>query len=114
MNLHDFLFEHSVFATKHELSRVSAMGAVRGKWAARHAGTQRARIAQLESDIGYLALVLGALLESLNTRGVLTKADVKQTMTVLDDVDGVKHGKFDVNLLRKFGDAADGVTDPTD
>jgi hypothetical protein len=67
-------------------------------------GAQRvelsARVAGLEQDLGYVTLVLGSILRKLDEKGVVTRDDVKGEIAQLDELDGVKDGKLDIQLLR--------------
>jgi hypothetical protein len=83
------------------------MNAVREKWRRRR--EQKAavkpleeRVASLEKDLGYVTLVLGAVLDRLNEKGVVTRDEVHATVQSLDDVDGVRDGSLDVNVLREL------------
>jgi hypothetical protein len=51
-------------------------------------------------DLGYVALILGALLNKVEEKGVLSLAEVREAMAELDEIDGVKDGKLDIRLLR--------------
>jgi len=39
--------------------------------------------------------------------GTVTKADLKKKMDELDDLDGVRDGWFDLDVLRRFGESDD-------
>jgi hypothetical protein len=58
------------------------------------------RVAALESDLGFTSLVLAAVMARLDARGHVTSAEVKQLITELDALDGVKDGRLDVGYLR--------------
>lgn len=58
------------------------------------------RIESLEGDLGYVTLVLAALMCRLDEQGVVTQDDVRSLVSELDGVDGVTDGKLDVNLLK--------------
>jgi hypothetical protein len=89
-----------------ELVTAERMNAVREKWRRRR--EQKAavkpleeRVASLEKDLGYVTLVLGAVLDRLNEKGVVTRDEVHAAVQSLDDVDGVRDGSLDVNVLRE-------------
>ncbi|MGH7149340.1 MAG: hypothetical protein ACREIU_01515 [Planctomycetota bacterium] len=58
------------------------------------------RVAELEKDAGFLALLLGSVLERLDRKGVVTKEDLKAEMAALDSLDGVEDGRLDIRVLR--------------
>ena len=58
------------------------------------------RIEELEGDLGYAVLVLGALLEFLETKGVMGRAELKKYLDEVDELDGVPDGRLDINVLR--------------
>lgn len=72
---------------------------------ARRSSSKRSdrRLDELEGDLGFVALLLGALLQQLDEKGVLTRADVRSTIEELDGIDGAKDGSLDINVLRGFG-----------
>jgi hypothetical protein len=107
MGLSDWILADSRYARMREVRRVEEMGSVRSRWAAKRSRDTATRTARLEADVGYLALVLGGVLELLDKKGAVTKADLKKKMGELDDVDGVRDGKFDLDLLRRFGESDD-------
>jgi hypothetical protein len=58
------------------------------------------RVSDLEGDVGFIVLVLGAMLNRLDEKGVVTRDDLKAALAQLDEADGVKDGKLDVKVLR--------------
>ncbi len=79
--------------------------------AAQHDGIVRAqataealkmRIDDLEADLGFTVLLLAGLLSTLDEKGVLTKQDVKRELQELDLVDGMRDGKLNVRVLRRY------------
>ncbi|MFT7676438.1 MAG: hypothetical protein ACI8QC_000409 [Planctomycetota bacterium] len=62
------------------------------------------RVEDLEGDVGYLALVLGTLLATLDEKGVVHRTELKDILAELDDVDGVSDGRLDVDVLRSIND----------
>ena len=98
MGLYEFFFPHQAQSDMlWELARFQ-------KLTARRLGAQRvelsARVAELEQDLGYVTLVLGSILRKLDEKGVVTRDDVKGEIAQLDELDGVKDGKLDIQLLR--------------
>lgn len=59
-----------------------------------------ARVTNLEHDLGYVTLVLGSILRRLDEKGLVTRDDVKREIAQLDELDGVKDGRLDIQLLR--------------
>jgi hypothetical protein len=56
----------------------------------------------LETDLGYVTLILGSILDKLDEKGVVTRQDLKDATSALDKVDGVRDGKLDINILRNI------------
>jgi hypothetical protein len=40
------------------------------------------------------------LLQKVDEKGVLSRDEVRETMASLDEIDGVKDGRLDINILR--------------
>ena len=98
MGLYEFFFPHQAHSDMlHELARTQ-------KVTMRMVGAQRmelsARVAGLDQDLGYVALVLGSILRKLDEKGLVTRDDVKGEIARLDELDGVKDGKLDIQVLR--------------
>ena len=98
MGLYEFFFPHQAQSDMlWELARLQ-------KLTARRLGAQRvelsARVAELEQDLGYVTLVLGSILRKLDAKGVVTRDDLKREIAQLDELDGLKDGKLDIQLLR--------------
>ena len=60
----------------------------------------QSQIEALEDDLGYVALVLGSLLQVLDSKDVLSRDDVRTVILEVDELDGVADGKLDINVLR--------------
>lgn len=63
----------------------------------------KARVEELEGDLGYLALVVAALLDRLDARGEVTRGEVQGLISKLDMLDGKGDGRIDISSLRDFG-----------
>ncbi len=100
MSLYDFFFPEQAQAT--HLRRLADSQGRRSRAQPKSSALGR-RVDELEDDIGYLALVLGALLQQVDDKGVVTREDVRATLAELDELDGVKDGKLDVAILRGMG-----------
>ena len=61
------------------------------------------RIDELEEDLGYMALVLGSVLQKIDEKGLVTREELKATISELDGIDGVKDGKLDISVLKGLG-----------
>jgi hypothetical protein len=101
MSLFDFFFPEQAQAT--HLRSLAKGQRYKNRRAARRTGALNDRLESLENDVGYLALVLGALLQQVDEKGVLSRDDVRATVAELDEIDGVKDGKLDVDILRGMG-----------
>ncbi|MBO47015.1 MAG: hypothetical protein CMJ96_09005 [Planctomycetes bacterium] len=62
------------------------------------------RVSQLEGDVGYLALLLGSLLNRTAQKGVVTQEEIQSVMSELDELDGVVDGSLDIQILRNLGE----------
>ena len=60
-----------------------------------------ARIAELETDLGFLTLVIGVLVQTLEEKDVVTKGELKKKIESIDTLDGISDGKLDIQLLRE-------------
>jgi hypothetical protein len=59
------------------------------------------RVAQLEDDLGRVALLTRALMDAILKKGVLTQVEVAEMMTKADLSDGERDGKLDLRSLRQ-------------
>lgn len=103
MSLFDFFFPEQAQAA--HLRRIADQNTARRRQRKRAPlpNPLEERIATLEEDVGYLALMLGALLEKADEKGVLSREEIKTTLKELDEVDGVADGKLDIAVLRGLG-----------
>lgn len=67
------------------------------------ASTSSKRMDSLENDVGYVSLLLASLIQKLDEKGVLVRDDLREVMAQLDEIDGVKDGQLDINVLRGMG-----------
>ncbi len=98
MSLFDFFFPEQAQASY--LRTLAKSEQQRSRAAARKKPALDRRMDELEGDVGYLALVLGALLQKVDEKGVITRDEVRDTVMELDGLDGVKDGRLDVDILR--------------
>ncbi len=95
MSLYDWFFPQAT-AKSTELRRIAAQNR-------RHRQMREQpsrRIYELEENVGFIALLLGSLLDRLDKQGLLSREDLHEAMSELDALDGVLDGRLDVNLLR--------------
>jgi len=59
------------------------------------------RVAQLEDDLGRVALLTRALMDAIIKKGVLKQIEVAEMMTKADLSDGERDGKLDLSSLRQ-------------
>jgi len=62
------------------------------------------RIAQLEDDLGRVALLTRALMDAILKKGVLSQVEIAEMMTKADMSDGTRDGKLDLGSLRQRPD----------
>jgi hypothetical protein len=65
------------------------------------AETLETRMAQLEDDLGRVALLTRALMDAILKKGVLSQVDIAEMMTKADLLDGERDGKLDLRSLRQ-------------
>jgi hypothetical protein len=61
----------------------------------------KARVDQLEDDLGRVALLTRALMDACLKKGVLSQVEIAEMMTQADMSDGVRDGKLDLSSLRQ-------------
>ena len=59
------------------------------------------RVAQLEDDLGRVALLTRALMDAILKKGVLSQLEIAEMMTKADMSDGERDGKLDLRSLRQ-------------
>lgn len=60
------------------------------------------RVAALEKDLGQVTLVLAAVLDIIQDKGVVSTEDVQAAITAIDKLDGELDGATDVSHLREI------------
>ena len=65
------------------------------------AETLEARVAQLEDDLGRVALLTRALMDAILKKGLLSQIELAEMMTKADMSDGERDGKLDLRSLRQ-------------
>ena len=101
MSLFDFFFPEQAQATYLR----SIARSQRGKRTRSPVGGNKVefRVRNLENDLGYVSLILAALLQKLDEKEVVDRDDVKAIMAELDELDGDKDNRLDINVLRGIG-----------
>ena len=59
------------------------------------------RVAQLEDDLGRVALLTRALIDAVLKKGLLSQIELAEMMTKADLSDGTRDGKLDLGALRQ-------------
>jgi hypothetical protein len=100
MSLFDFFFPEQAQASYlRDIAEQQTRNTIRQSQAST---TLEARVKHLETDLGYVTLILGSILDKLDEKGVVTRQDLKDATSALDKVDGVRDGKLDINILRNI------------
>jgi len=100
MSLFDFFFPEQAQASYlRDIAEQQTRSTIRQSQAAT---SIEARVRHLETDLGYVALILGSVIDKLDEKGVVTRQDLKDATAALDAVDGVRDGKLDINVLRNI------------
>ncbi|MEM7231343.1 MAG: hypothetical protein AAF517_04180 [Planctomycetota bacterium] len=98
MSLFDFFFPQQAAA-----QHLRSLATQKNVESTRHRSRQRqitARVDSLEDDLGYVTLLLGSIIDRLDDKGVVTREDLREVISNLDDIDGVKDGRLDITFLR--------------
>ena len=103
MTLSHFLLSQQ-YATKSQIQTLDEGRRRTRRRTFRHRAHAAKRMEALEEDVGYLTLVLGALLAKANDKGVVSLDEIKATLGELDEIDGVKDGRLNVDVLRDLTD----------
>ena len=99
MSLREFFFSQRL-ATNADVKKIAESQHKRRLQDVHRNADLNRRVEDLEMDLGYVALILGALLNKVEEKGVLSLTEVREAMAELDEIDGVKDGKLDINILR--------------
>jgi hypothetical protein len=101
VSLFDFFFPEQAQAV--HLRRLADAARRKPRSASTGAKAHDKRIADLEDDVGFLALILATLLQKVEEKGLVSRDEVRAALAELDDQDGVRNGKLDVEVLRGMG-----------
>ena len=99
MSLREFFLSQRL-ATRGDVKKIAESQSKRRIQQVHRNADLNRRVEDLEMDLGYVALILGALLNKVEEKGVLSLTEVREAMAELDEIDGVKDGKLDINILR--------------
>ncbi len=98
MSLFDFFFPQQ--AQAQQLRRLASGQQASAQRRTRTTAKLEARMESLEDDLGYVTLILGSILDTLDQKGLVTRSDVKSALASLDKLDGIADGRLDINILR--------------
>ena len=102
MSLVDFFFPQQAQAQhlRHLVQQNQAQARRRRREHNQDLADLRSEIESLQDDLGYVSLVLGSLMQTLEAKGSIAREDIKSVLTELDEVDGLSDGRLDINVLR--------------
>ncbi len=100
MSLYDFFFPEQAQAS--HLRSIANSQRVRNRPVRRKRPNPETanRLESLEEDIGYLALMMGAIINKIDEKGVVTREELKDVISELDGLDGVQDGKLNIDILK--------------
>lgn len=98
MDMFDFFFPEQAEAM--HLRRIARNTAARSSAPSVGAQQTNEEIAALRADVGFLSLVLAAILKRLDETQTMSLADVKDIVDEIDALDGVGDGGLDPGVLR--------------
>lgn len=93
--LHDFWTAREFNALEDKLKRQRDLERKRRSRQTEERATLEARIAELEDDLGRVALLAPALAEASIAKGLVTQDELVAVMRKVDLLDGVADGKLD-------------------
>lgn len=100
MGLDKLFFPHRL-TYAHELDSARKRQLRAARRSARRAQEARERLDALEDDLGYLALVLAAVMQRLDEHGSVTRDQVRSLMSELDGLDDLEDGRLSVEVLKQ-------------
>ncbi len=101
MSLYDFFFPEQAQAS--HLRSLANSERQRSRRGRSTSSALKKRVEELEGDLGYLALVLGSLMQKIDEKGLIKRDEMRAVMAELDQIDGTTDGKLDINILRGLG-----------
>jgi len=60
------------------------------------------RLSRLEEHLGFVALVVGSLMEKLERSGVVSRRELREAIAELDELDGIRDGRLDLAYLQEL------------
>ena len=100
MNLSDFFYGGYAMARIRDVDELRRSQRRSERRRSSNVRTLNKRIEDLEDDLGYITLVLSSMLAMLDEKGTITHQEVQGLMANLDELDGVKDGRLNVDVLR--------------
>lgn len=107
MNLFEFIFGDDLHSRVENLGRASHSRKRVEDLRARRNAQSRARVEQLteevtrlRGDVGFLTLLLGALVGRLHARGQLTRQELLSALREYDAADNIEDGALDIEALK--------------
>ncbi|MEM1446416.1 MAG: hypothetical protein AAGF84_10195 [Planctomycetota bacterium] len=70
----------------------------------------KVRIDELESDLGFVVLVLSSVLSALDEKGSLSRDELAKELRELDIIDGRTDGQLSTTILKHYFASPDGGT----
>ncbi|MCA9060561.1 MAG: hypothetical protein KDA85_18750 [Planctomycetaceae bacterium] len=102
MSLFNFFFPgHTRTEQQRAADAIDAEARAHRQRDAAHLGELEHRVQELEQDLGFVALLLGGILDVIDKKGVATREDVQESIERLDMLDGLKDGRLDINALKR-------------
>ena len=102
MSLNNLFWGVSTFAMMRDVEKQQRIQRRSERRRSRNARNHSKRIQDLEEDLGYVTLVLSSMLVTLDEKGTITHQEVQGLMAGLDELDGVKDGRLNVDVLRRL------------
>jgi len=62
----------------------------------------KARIDELEGDLGFVVLVLASLLSALDEKGSISRDDIEKELRELDIIDGRADSMISIRILKQY------------
>ena len=102
MSLYDLFFGGYALAKVRDVECLQRSQQRSERRRSRNVRNHSKRIQDLEEDLGYITLLLSSMLVMLDEKGTVTHQEVQGLMANLDELDGVKDGRLNVDVLRRL------------
>ena len=100
MSVFKYIFD-SEWSQRSDIEKLKVQAARSSKHAEFAKATQKARIAELERDVGELALLSKALMQIILERQLCTGEELEALMREIDLADGVEDGRISKGEVKK-------------